>query len=79
MLAAAPQQPEAAQSNSAEFDGIEKAAAPVQMPEPAATVLSKLGTTCMFPSAEISKGAKLYTEQQVRQLLANHGIQERST
>lgn len=59
MLAAAPQPPEAA---------------PVQLPEAAATVLSKLGTTCMFPSAEISKGAKLYTEQQVRHLLAAHGI-----
>lgn len=75
MLAAAPQPPEA---NPVELHQI-KNAAPVQLPEPAATVLSKLGTTCMFPSAEISKGAKLYTEQQVRQLLANHGIQEQST
>lgn len=36
MLAAAPQPPEAAQSNSAEFDGIEKAVAPVELPEPVA-------------------------------------------
>lgn len=59
LLAAAPQPPEAA---------------PVQLPEPAATVLSKLGTTCMFPSAEISKGTNLYTEHQVRQLLAANCI-----
>ena len=49
-------------------------AAPVQLPEPAAVVLSKFGTTCMFPSTEINKGAKLYTEQQVLAILAQHGI-----
>lgn len=55
-LAAAPQPPEAA---------------PVQLPEPEATVHSKLGTTCMFPSSKMRKGDKIYTEHQVRQLLAD--------
>lgn len=45
-------------------------AAPVQMPEPEATVHSKIGTTCMFPSSKMRKGDKIYTEHQVLQLLA---------
>lgn len=70
MLAAAPQPPEA---NSVELHQI-KNAAPVQMPEPEATVHSKIGTTCMFPSSNMRKGDKIYTEHQVRQLLADHNI-----
>lgn len=45
-----------------------------KMPEPAAVVHAKLGTTCMIPGASIRKGDKLYTEQQLRTLLAQHGI-----
>lgn len=43
-------------------------------PEPAATVYSKLGSTCMFPSTTIRKGEKLYTAEQVREILSAHGI-----
>lgn len=45
-----------------------------KMPEPAAVVHAKLGTTCMIPGASIRKGDKLYTESQLRALLAQHGI-----
>lgn len=48
--------------------------AEVKMPEPAAVVHAKLGTTCMIPGASIRKGDKLYTDQQLRTLLAQHGI-----
>lgn len=79
MLAAAPQPPEAVQSNSAEFDGIEKAAAPVQLPEPVA-YLHECGKKPSLRTLEFSKIAiqlsakgykshPLYTEQQVRELL----------
>lgn len=65
MLAAAPQPPEAA---------------PVQLPEPVA--YQWLSTDNFRISGGPVSGAywnKLYTEQQVRELLANHGIQEQST
>lgn len=89
MLAAAPQPQEAAQSNSAEFDGIEKEAAPVQLPEPSAWMFgcktggggvswklswSKPGAgVCHRLSGEEFE-QPLYTEQQVRELLEAHGI-----
>ena len=106
-LSAAPQPPEAEQSNSPEFDGIKPDAfqtegglkseirttstAPVQMPEPAGCVVYANGEShhwdanreCaeLFASSERSRGApyaftfeNLYTEQQVRQLLADNGI-----
>lgn len=112
-LSAAPQPPEAAQSNSAEFGGItpdsfetegglvcEKStskqgaqgsvsnatlAAPVQMPEPVAD-LHECGKKPSLRTLEFSKVAiqlsakgykslPLYTEQQVRDLLAAHGIE----
>jgi hypothetical protein len=85
IFAAAPKPPEAAQSNSAEFDGIEKAAAPVQLPEPQAEIEVRSMKTYLDLSIHewrdtLPDGAyNIYTEQQVRQLLANHGIQERST
>lgn len=44
-------------------------AAPVQMPE-GVVVHAKLGRLCSVASDEIKKGEKLYTEHQVRQLLA---------
>ena len=65
IFAAAPQPPEAA---------------PVQLPEPVA--YQWLSTDNFRISGGPVSGAywnKLYTEQQVRQLLANHGIQEQST
>lgn len=53
---------------------LEAKQAEVKMPEPAAVVHAKLGTTCMIPGAEIRKGDNLYTKQQLRTLLAQHGI-----
>ena len=80
LLAAAPQPPE---SNSAEFDRIKTETAPVQMPEPAA-VAFRFETeedgpteTSFYPSERIGMGmgwTALYTEHQVRQLLAAYGI-----
>ena len=75
---AAPQPPEAAQSNSIEFCGIKTDAAPVQMPEPDAwrytTVRGhfryrgrRVGFAAEYP---MLKPDPLYTEQQVRALLA---------
>ena len=63
--AAAPQPPEAA---------------PVELPEPVAVMTDTTPRepgwkTIFVPDA----GTKLYTEQQVRQLLAQHGIKEQST
>ena len=69
MLAAAPQPPEATVKQQLTVE-----AAPVQMPEPESRVHSKLGTTCMFPSSVMRKGDKIYTEQQVREILKAHGI-----
>ena len=74
MLAAAPQPPEAE---------------PVRMPEPVA-YLHECGKKLSLRTLEFSKVAiqlsakgykshGLFTEQQVRQLLAAHGIQEQST
>ena len=84
-LAAAPQPPEVAQSNSAEFDGVKTKVAPVQLPEPVAKVEDG-GLKWHIPDSGYSlpvrylQGThKLYTEQQVRELLANHGIQEQNT
>ena len=75
MLAAAPQPPEAKASvSNGTF------AAPVQLPEPVA--YQWLSTDNFRISGGPVSGAywnKLYTEQQVRQLLAANGIQERST
>ncbi len=63
-LAAAPQPPEAA---------------PVELPEPFAYVEHhKAGDNLWFDHPG-GKHSALYTEQQVRQLLADHGIQEQST
>ena len=78
-LAAAPQPPEAAQSNSAEFDGIKTKAAAVQLPEPAAWVFKDRTWTEIRAMAVDHGGVPAYTEQQVRQLLAAHGIKEQST
>ncbi|MDH0897971.1 Lar family restriction alleviation protein [Comamonas aquatica] len=60
-------------------------AAPVQMPEPVAKIeggslkwhIPDAGYS--LPLIYLQGTQMLYTEQQVRQLLANHGIQERST
>lgn len=60
MLAAAPQPPEAA---------------PVQLPEPSGVVVTTIGNYASVNAAPfIRKGEKLFTEQQVRELLAAHGI-----
>ncbi|MBS7349633.1 MAG: hypothetical protein KIG95_05655 [Comamonas sp.] len=65
MLAAAPQPPEAA---------------PVQLPEPwAISHHNRVQYSNAAWHGETPDGTKLYTEQQVRQLLADHGIQEQST
>lgn len=75
-LSAAPQPPEADHIP----DAGKMVAAPVQMPEPVAvmtdTTPREPGWKTMFVP---DSGTRLYTEQQVRQLLANHGIQEQST
>lgn len=63
MLAAAPQPPEAA---------------PVQLPEPAGWI-DDGGMVFWNDGRKPNDGEIIYTEQQVRELLANHGIQERST
>lgn len=91
MLAAAPQPLEGLKR---ENPATKPEAAPVQLPEPSAWMLgcqtmggdvgwklswSKSGAgVCHRLSGEEFEHP-LYTEQQVRQLLANHGIQERST
>lgn len=63
-LAAAPQPPEADM-------GIPiSAATPVQMPEPVACVTPPWGVA--WNTSVVQAGTKLYTEQQVRQLLAQH-------
>lgn len=67
-LAAAPQQPE----NQTTFQ-TEVGAAPVQMPDPAANAEGGMivwNRSLGIPPIE----AKLYTEHQVRQLLAQHGV-----
>ncbi len=46
------------------------AAAPVELPEPDALVTRKIGDICSFYSMTARKGDKLYSEQQVRALLA---------
>lgn len=94
--AAAPQPPEVAQSNSAEFDGVKTKVAPVQLPEPAEfqvrirptwdakhnwTIWEKCTPeaaadyerTPLLHAWEYGV-RKLYTEQQVRELLVQHGI-----
>lgn len=74
--------PDAAQSNSAEFDGIKTKAAAVQLPEPDAWRYidarshfryrgRRVGFAAEYP---LLKPEPLYSEQQVRQLLAAHGI-----
>ena len=69
-LAAAPQPPEAA---------------PVQLPEPQAEIEVRSMKTYLDLSIHewrdtLPDGAyNIYTEQQLRELLAAHGIQERST
>lgn len=47
---------------------------PVHLPEPEATVESKLGAVCLFQSNNIRKGDKIYTECQFKELLTTHGI-----
>lgn len=67
VLAAAPRSPQAA---------------PVELPEPAyflRTINGSEGTRIWFDTKPDVGATPVYTEQQVRQLLANHGIQERST
>lgn len=60
MLYAAPQPPEAA---------------PVELPEPSGVVVTTIGNYASVNAAPfVRKGDKFYTEQQVRDLLANHGI-----
>lgn len=93
-LAAAPQPPEAAQSNSTEFEGIKPDAfqtegglkseirttstAPVQMPEPVAYYDGRKWyaneEAAICACADMPRLQKVYTGQQVRQLLANQGI-----
>lgn len=81
MLAAAPQTPEAGCSVS---NG-ETQAAPVQLPEPQAEIEVRSMKTYLDLSIHewrdtLPDGAyNIYTEHQVRELLAAHGIQERST
>lgn len=52
-------------------------AAPVQMPEPVGCTTKRWGVA--WNTSQIEAGSPLYTEQQVRQLLAAHGIKEQST
>lgn len=82
MLAAAPQPPDGLKR---ENPATKPEAAPVQLPEPVAKVESG-SLKWHIPSAGYSLPVRylqgnhmLYTEQQVRQLLVNHGIKERST
>lgn len=78
MLAAAPQPPEAACSVS---NG-ETQAAPVQMPEPVGVAFTfeteeggPIASQITSDATRLPMGwCKLYTEQQVRELLAAHGI-----
>lgn len=71
MLAAAPQPPEAGCSVS---NG-ETQAAPVQLPDPAGVVVTTIGNYASVNAAHfVRKSDKFYTEQQVRDLLAGHGI-----
>ncbi|WP_260673741.1 hypothetical protein [Comamonas aquatica] len=81
MLAGAPQPPEAGCSVS---NG-ETQAAPVQLPEPQAEIEVRSMKTYLDLSIHewrdtLPDGAyNIYTEQQLRELLAAHGIQEQST
>lgn len=84
MLAAAPQPPESAQLDDINVADMAQAvdskeAAPVQMPEPVAVAFrfetEEYGSTAtsFYPSDRIGMGwTALYTEHQVRQLLAAH-------
>lgn len=83
LVAAAPQPPEAAQA-SVSNGTLE---APVQMPEPAAWRYTDARGHYRYRGARpgfaveypLLKPEALYTEQQVRELLAAHGIKEQST
>lgn len=73
MLAAAPQPP---YFNSVEFDTIKTEAAPVQMPEPwAISHHNRVQYSNAAWHGETPDGTKLYTEQQVRPLLAAQKFQ----
>lgn len=71
-----PQHPPEEDSNPAEFDGIKTNAAPVQMPEPVGVAHSgqldnvKDGYAYVYPVGSVGADCKLYTEHQVRELLA---------
>ena len=56
-------------------------AAPVQLPDPVAEITfhSRKKPDVEWLVNSVVRGTKLYTEQQVRQLLAAHGIKEQST
>ncbi|MDH1429138.1 hypothetical protein N5J23_04960 [Comamonas aquatica] len=71
--AAAPQPPEATVNQQLTVE-----AAPVQMPDPAGWI-DDGGMVFWNDGRKPNDGEIIYTEQQVRELLADHGIQERST
>lgn len=92
MLAAAPQPPEAAQLDDTNVADMAQAvdskeAAPVQLPEPAAWRYTDARGHYRYRGARpgfaveypLLKPEALYTEQQVRELIAAHGIKEQST
>lgn len=71
MLAAAPHPPEAAPSSVSNGSWPE----PVQLPKPAGVVVTTIGNYASVNAAPFfRKGEKFYTEQQVRELMAAHGI-----
>lgn len=85
MVHKAPQPPEAVQSISAEFDGIKKVAAPVELPEPGLYSFEehiapfvgderKMARTTYTKFKPQAAHTRWYNEQQVRDLLAAHGI-----
>ena len=74
--AAAPQPPACNPSMQPELATY---SAPVQLPEPAAWVFKDRTWTEIRAMAVDHGGVPAYTEQQVRQLLAAHGIKEQST
>lgn len=76
LLAAAPRPPACNPSMQPELATY---SAPVQLPEPAAWVFKDRAWTEIRAMAVDHGGVPAYTEQQVRQLLAAHGIQEQST
>lgn len=77
MLAAAPQPPEAVQSNSAEFDGIKTKAATAQLPvELLERIQESLGS---FASDQGWSQSDMDTADALDGLLAAHGIKEQST